>query len=175
MATDATAVSGLSSLGALRARVIAAANNPTGISCGRLVLYKGTKSHDQSALNTNGDTDVLFTFPSNCYLLDVSVSTSAALDSHATPTLESDIAIGTAAGVVSATLVESSTSLQSANGVIRYGVSSTSAAVDVAYDVSDDSLILTTDAAAATAGTVATLTFYALCYVGSLADLGSAG
>ena len=122
MATDATALTAASTYGALRAKTIELANNPTG-DRGRVFLLTGTKSHDQSALDTNGDTDVLMIFPANTYLLAASVSTSAALDSHATPTLESDLAVGSAAGVVSATLVESSNSLRAADGVIRYGVS----------------------------------------------------
>lgn len=174
MATDASALSAESVRGYIRAKTIELANNPTG-DRGRLFLLKGTKSHDQSALNTNGDTDVLCEFPPNTYLIAASVKTSAALDSHATPTLESDLAIGSAAGVVSATLVESSSSLRSASGVIRYGVSATSAAIDVGYDVGGSALILTTDAAAATAGTSATLTFYCLVYFGNVVDMGSAG
>lgn len=174
MATDATALSAASVKGALHAKTVELANNPTG-DRGRIFLLTATKSHDQSALNTNGDTDVLLEFPPNTYLLGASVSTSAALDSHATPTLESDLAVGTAAGVVSATLVESSSSLRSASGVIRYGVSSTSAAVGMAYDVSSLALILTTDAAAATAGTSATLTVQCLVYFGPVVNLGSAG
>lgn len=174
MATDASALSSASVLRAIYGRILARANAPTSTDAGKFALLKATKSHNQSALNTNGDTDVLLTFPQKCYLLDVSVKTSAALDSHATPTLENDIAVGTG-GVVSATLVESATGLRGASGVIRYGASSTSAAIDVGYDVSGLELILTTDAAAATAGTSATLTVWALVYLGDVTDLGSAG
>src|SRR5690606_31007332 len=130
----------------LRAKTIELANNPTG-DRGRFFLMTGTKSHAGASLNTNGDTNVLVVFPPSTYLLGASVSTSAALDSHATPTAEHDLAIGSSAGVVATTLVESSSALRAASGVIRYGVSATSAAAAVGVDVGDKALILTTDAA----------------------------
>lgn len=172
MAYDTSNLSSASVLGGIRKEIITRANNPT--SNRGLFYIEGTLATTPTDYDTNGDHMELLQFPDNCRLLGAWVSTDTSLDGHATPTVENDLALFTAAHVLSATLVESSTLLRTANAVVSWGGSATFGENEYpGLDVSNLWLALVTDASAATPAATATLSFGALVYLGGPIALGA--